>query len=203
MTKNDVNNYYLDQFDISSAFGESRSGYTHKGVDFNKPGNSDLGMSILSVMDGTVIKSEYSNARGNYITVKGSDGTLTTYEHMQSKSPLSLGSLVKAGQEIGKIGSTGDSTGAHLHLEMQDSKGNYFDPVAWLKGKILSPTSTSSSPSGGGSGGGIQGVVDGYVSRLSSFSWNLVPFLLGAVILLVVLYSMFLPNPKKLLKKVV
>jgi hypothetical protein len=203
MTKNDVNNYYLDQFDISSAFGEQRDGYTHKGVDFNKPGNSDLGMSILSVMDGTVIKSEYSNARGNYITVKGSDGTLTTYEHMQSKSPLSLGSIVKAGQEIGKIGSTGDSTGAHLHLEMQDAKGNYFDPVAWLKGKILAPLGGNTPTSSSSSGGGLQGTVDGYVSRLQSFSWNLVPFLIGAVILLIVLASMFLSHSKKLLNKVV
>jgi murein DD-endopeptidase MepM/ murein hydrolase activator NlpD len=82
---------------------------------------------------GTVITSQWDNGGGGYyVAVKHSDGTVTKYLHLQSQG-VPVGTQVNAGQQIGKVGNTGNSTGPHLHFGMQDAKGNYINPAPFLK----------------------------------------------------------------------
>lgn len=87
----------------------------HNGVDIG--GGS--GASIVSCGPGTVCKIEYSGARGHYVVIDHGNKFYTLYQHMQSRTPLSMGAKVSAGQEIGKVGNTGlPGMAAHLHLEV-------------------------------------------------------------------------------------
>ena len=107
----------------------------HTGVDFACPG----GTAILAVKSGTVVTStalRYSNGNyksyGEYIVIDHGDGTMTLYAHMQSGSRrVSVGSSVSQGQQIGSVGSTGNSTGNHLHFEVWVS-GRRTNPVPYL-----------------------------------------------------------------------
>lgn len=101
----------------------------HKGIDIVL---SDK--SIPAVTGGEVIASGYNSSAGNYITIKDSNGYNHTYMHMANKSSLSVGSTVKEGDTIGTMGSTGVSTGAHLHYQVSDSSGNFLDPEKYLSG---------------------------------------------------------------------
>ena len=69
---------------------------------------------------------------GNYVVVSHSDGTSTLYAHMSSRS-VSVGQSVSQGQELGKVGSTGSSTGNHLHFEIRVN-GSRVDPVNYFSG---------------------------------------------------------------------
>lgn len=130
---------------VNSAFGYRSSASTggvgstnHKGIDLSS--NND---SIPSVLDGTVIENAWNNARGWYITIKNSDGYTSRYQHLASKSPLTVGTRVTEGQTIGTQGSTGNSTGKHLHFEVLDTSGKYVDPVPYLSGGKTSYTATT------------------------------------------------------------
>lgn len=101
----------------------------HNGVDFA----AKAGTPIQAVMDGVVKKVAFQKGgAGNYIEIQHSDGTISRYMHMLNASPLREGERVGAGQVIGKVGSTGASTGNHLHLEMRDQHGKAFDPMSFL-----------------------------------------------------------------------
>lgn len=109
----------------------------HDGVDFN----SGDGTPVMAVAAGTVISS--TDAGGGYgvmIEIQHQvDGeTITSlYAHMGYGSRLvDVGDAVVAGQQIGSIGSTGQSTGAHLHLEMYGIDGVRFDGYAWLAARL-------------------------------------------------------------------
>lgn len=128
-----MSKYYLDNFRISSKFGKRNTGIpgastNHKGTDFAAPS----GTSIKSLRDGKVIASYYHNAQGHVVQVMQDDGVVAHYQHMQRKSPVGIGSTVKAGQEIGKVGATGVASGAHLHLEIKRD-GTHIDPETYLK----------------------------------------------------------------------
>ena len=121
---------------VNSDFGYRPSSETngkgstnHKGIDL-----SSNNYNIPSVLDGTVIENMWNDARGWFITILNSDGYKATYQHMASQSPLSVGSSVKEGQTIGIQGSTGNSTGDHLHFEVKSPSGVYVDPEQYLKG---------------------------------------------------------------------
>lgn len=85
----------------------------HKGLDISAPGGSP----VLAAASGTVSKSYYSSSYGNYIVISHGGGLMTGYAHMSSRM-VSAGERVSAGQQIGKVGSTGISTGNHLHFEV-------------------------------------------------------------------------------------
>lgn len=103
--------------EISSPFGERIHPITgelkvHKGIDIPAPKNTD----ILSSDDGTVIFSGTQNGYGNVVKIKHFDGKKTVYAHNTS-NVVKEGDIVKKGQVIAKVGTTGDSTGNHVHFE--------------------------------------------------------------------------------------
>lgn len=114
----------------------------HKGIDIVL---SDP--NIPAVMGGTVTKSGYNSTMGNYVQVKQSDGTTATYMHMKQPSLYKEGMSVNEGATLGVMGSTGVSTGAHLHYQVQDPDGGYIDPAKYFSGGAsFIPTQTNNNP---------------------------------------------------------
>lgn len=117
---------------ISSYFGyrnaptAGASSY-HKGIDIAAP----LGTSILASKAGTVVTSTYSTSAGNYIAIYHGNGVYTYYMHC-SRLLVSAGDKVKKGQVIGQVGSTGVSTGAHLHFGI-NVNNTYVNPLKYVK----------------------------------------------------------------------
>lgn len=116
---------------ISSPFGyriHPILGYNklHTGVDLA----ASTGVDVLAADGGTVIKSRYNSSYGNYIAIDHGNGMVTLYAHM-SQRLVSVGQTVSAGQVIGKVGSTGDSTGPHLHFEVIVN-GSYQNPMSYF-----------------------------------------------------------------------
>ncbi|MDP2172389.1 MAG: M23 family metallopeptidase [Candidatus Cloacimonadaceae bacterium] len=91
----------------------------HQGVDYR----ARYGTPIFSVANGTVIEARYNGGWGNHVRIKHSSGMISQYAHLSSMSVKS-GQTVKRGQIIGRVGSTGKSTGPHLHFGLM--KGNSF-----------------------------------------------------------------------------
>jgi LysM repeat protein len=103
---------------ITDTFG-TRNG-KHKGIDIAAP----KGEKIVSVSDGKVTKSYYSNTYGHVVFVEHPEGYETVYAHL-SKRMVDVGQAVKKGQELGIIGNTGVSTGIHLHFELHEGEWTY------------------------------------------------------------------------------
>lgn len=100
---------------ISCGFGEPDAihGQPHKGIDIPVP----EGTPILAAHDGTVLVSGWNDSYGNQILLDNGAGLATRYAHM-SQTTVNAGENVTAGQVIGYVGSTGESTGSHLHFEV-------------------------------------------------------------------------------------
>ena len=98
----------------------------HNGVDMAAPNGSP----ILAAYDGEVIATSYSPTMGNYIMIDHGDGLLTIYMHASSIS-VSQGTMVVRGEQIGCVGSTGRSTGPHLHFSVR-LNGSYVSPWNYL-----------------------------------------------------------------------
>jgi hypothetical protein len=124
--------YYLSNYQVSGKFMEDRGDHKHTGLDLNKTGNKDLGNPIYAIRGGKVLKTGYTKTRGYYIEVGNSAKDKEVYMHMQGATGLKVGSAVKAGSVLGKIGSTGHSTGSHLHLDTVRN-GKLVDPMIILK----------------------------------------------------------------------
>ncbi len=112
---------------VTSKFGVRNHpmlGYSkmHKGVDFGAP----TGTPVMSAGEGVVLKSGWNGAYGNYILVRHSADYCTAYAHL-SKIHVKPGTKVRQRQVIGAVGSTGRSTGAHLHYEVIH-KGRHVNP---------------------------------------------------------------------------
>lgn len=114
---------------ISSGFG-SRWGEFHYGVDIADP----LGTPIHSALGGTVIEAGPASGFGQWIRVQQDDGTIAVYGHVNDMY-VQAGERVNAGDVIASVGSRGNSTGPHLHLEIWDESGTKIDPVSWLAAK--------------------------------------------------------------------
>ncbi len=100
----------------------------HLGLDFANP----QGSPIKASRSGTVVISEFNSSYGNYIVIDHHDGYWTAYAH-QSQLKAKVGAKVSQGEVIGLIGSTGDSTGPHLHLEIRTSiYSGHVDPAPLL-----------------------------------------------------------------------
>ncbi len=88
------------------------------------------GSPILAAYDGEVIAASYSASMGNYIMIDHGDGLITIYMHASSVS-VSAGTMVARGEQIGCVGSTGRSTGPHLHFSVR-LNGSYVSPWNYL-----------------------------------------------------------------------
>ena len=98
----------------------------HNGIDFAAPGGSP----ILAAQSGTVIAAAYSSTMGNYIMINHGGGVITIYMHA-SALYVSAGQTVTKGQKIAAVGSTGRSTGNHLHFSVRVN-GSYVSPWSYL-----------------------------------------------------------------------
>ena len=106
------------------------SGQYHGAVDFGSGGIN--GQPVYAVADGYVVTSENLGNRsyGNYILIAHYNGLYTLYAHGQNGSrTVKTGDTVKQGQQIMKVGNTGNSTGPHLHFEVRKSPGTYSNRV--------------------------------------------------------------------------
>jgi murein DD-endopeptidase MepM/ murein hydrolase activator NlpD len=117
---------------ISSGFGMRRHPVFryksfHKGWDMPRP----YGTAVKASRDGQVIFAGWRTGYGRLIIVKHSGGLRTWYGHL-SKITVTPGQKVKRGQLIGRVGSTGISTGPHLHFEVRDRFGNSLNPKKFL-----------------------------------------------------------------------
>ncbi|RSS80899.1 M23 family metallopeptidase [Streptomyces sp. WAC06614] len=110
------------------------SGY-HTGVDFI----ASSGTSVKAVGAGTVVTAGWGGAYGNEVVIRHADGHYSQYGHLSQLS-VSVGQTVSAGQQIGLSGSTGNSTGPHLHFEIRTGAGygSDVDPLAYLRSKGVS-----------------------------------------------------------------
>lgn len=98
----------------------------HNGVDLS----ADTGTAIYAAYNGTVVVSTYNSSAGNYIMIDHGSGLMTVYMHC-SKLLVSVGETVTKGQTIGLVGSTGNSTGPHLHFSVR-LNGSYVDPKPYI-----------------------------------------------------------------------
>jgi murein DD-endopeptidase MepM/ murein hydrolase activator NlpD len=116
---------------VTSSFG-SREQPTagastyHKGIDIG----ASVGSDIVAAASGTVVTASYSVSAGNYIMIYHGDGVYTVYMHC-SKLLVSVGEEVKQGQKIAEVGSTGVSTGPHLHFGIIVN-GSYVNPLNYV-----------------------------------------------------------------------
>ncbi len=104
---------------VSSPYGWRNSGW-HNGIDLVKAGGGALGTPVIASKSGRVeVVQRSSSGYGNMVLINHGDGYKTRYAHMVKGSiKVSVGDYVEAGQTIGKVGSTGNSSGPHLHFEV-------------------------------------------------------------------------------------
>ena len=111
-------NYY-----ISTYYSRSHDGIDIAGISY--------GANIYSIYDGEVVTSGYTSTNGNYIVIKDTKGIYSLYAHL-SKRNVNQGEHVDKGQVIGQAGSTGNSTGVHLHFSVWNgypyNGGKSFNP---------------------------------------------------------------------------
>ena len=106
---------------VSAPYGEANhQGHTHGGIDIAAP----EGTPIKSPIAGTVIDNRYGGGYGNYVQIKDKNNMDHLFPHMVSPSPLEEGTEVSVGDTVGYIGSTGNSTGPHVHYEIDDDAVN-------------------------------------------------------------------------------
>ena len=98
----------------------------HSGLDMAAPGGSP----ILAAADGVVVAATYESSMGNYVMINHGDGLYTIYMHA-SALYVSSGQEVSAGDQIAAVGSTGNSTGPHLHFSVR-LNGSYVSPWNYL-----------------------------------------------------------------------
>lgn len=117
---------------ISSPFGaisSIRSG-AHTGIDISSHTTSIFGQPIHAATGGTVVYSDYQGAYGNHVIIDDGGGIYTLYGHM-SVNKSHVGQVVEKGDIIGLVGSTGNSTGPHLHFEV-DVNGTPVNPFSYV-----------------------------------------------------------------------
>ncbi|MGY1499038.1 M23 family metallopeptidase [Streptomyces sp. QTS52] len=126
-------------YTITSTFGQAgslwSSGY-HTGLDFASP----TGTPIKAIHSGTITEAGWSGSYGYRTILTLDDGTELWFAH-QSSINVSVGQKVATGDVIGRVGATGNVTGAHLHLEVHTSSSDSagIDPMAWLRSMGLNP----------------------------------------------------------------
>ena len=122
----------LSRLVVSSPFGRRRDPFTsivryHSGVDLD----AVSGASVFTSATGIIVYAGLQGGYGRYIVVDHGEGVRTHYAHL-SKINTEVGALVIEGDVIGSVGSTGRSTGPHLHFAVTDNVGAFLDPLALL-----------------------------------------------------------------------
>lgn len=134
---------------IGSGFGFRSDPFTgraalHTGLDFP----ADSGTAIMAAAGGVVRSTDYHPAYGNLLEVDHGNGLVTRYAHT-SKILVKAGDLVKRGQVVAEVGTTGRSTGPHLHFEVM-VEGVQQDPAKFLAGKgAVPPQQADATPAKG------------------------------------------------------
>ncbi|MFE3473527.1 peptidoglycan DD-metalloendopeptidase family protein [Streptomyces bacillaris] len=125
----------VKQHGLSAYYGQAGVNWmsVHTGIDFPV----GYGSPVMAATDGTV-RTQYNSAYGNMAIVTMADGTETWYCHLSSTKIRS--GPVKAGDVIAYAGSSGNSTGPHLHFEVRPGGGASVDPLAWLRSHGVEPT---------------------------------------------------------------
>ncbi len=103
----------------------------HQSVDIA----AEEGTAIVSVYDGTVEEVGSNEEEGYYIIIKNEKGCTVKYSHLKDEPNVSKGDKVNADEEVGKVGSTGNSTGPHVHIELTDENGTLIDPMIIIEDK--------------------------------------------------------------------
>ena len=123
-----------DSLIIGSGGSMSRSAGGHSGLDITAP----HGTPVKSAAAGTVVAlNNAGGAYGLHVVVKHAPGVYTLYAHL-SRISVSVGQSVAAGQQVGNVGSTGNSSGPHLHFEVRNDPKNFhagvfMNPLTWLR----------------------------------------------------------------------
>ncbi|MGW0883009.1 M23 family metallopeptidase [Streptomyces sp. NPDC002671] len=127
----------VKKYTLSAGFDQAGSHWIHKhsGQDFAVP----TGTEVVAAHGGTVVKAGPNGAGdgpayGNAIVIKHGNGIYSQYAHL-SRVDIRIGQVVKTGQHIALSGSTGNSTGPHLHFEIRKTPdyGSAVDPVAFMR----------------------------------------------------------------------
>ena len=117
------------EYQISALYGSRVHPVTgqtsnHSGLDIS----AKAGTAVLVTADGTVVQSAFDQELGNYILVDHGDNRLTLYGCLK-EALVSVSDTVNQGDIIGIVGQTGQATGPHLHLEVRDNNGDFYDPM--------------------------------------------------------------------------
>lgn len=126
-TSNEDHNIYFPV--IGSGIITRQFSEEHQGVDIA----AEEGTVVVSLYDGTVEEVGKDDKDGNYIIIKNEKGCTVKYSHLKDAPNVSKGNKVDLGEEIGKVGSTGESTGPHVHIEVTDEKGTLIDPMSIIE----------------------------------------------------------------------
>jgi murein DD-endopeptidase MepM/ murein hydrolase activator NlpD len=125
---------------VTGRFGEPRAGHLHTGEDIAAPS----GTPVRAAQCGTVAEAGVEGGYGNLVCVEHAGGVATCYAHL-STIETAAGRSVRVGQVIGRVGSTGNSTGPHLHFEVREA-GRAVDPEPYLHGVRRIAGATAASP---------------------------------------------------------
>ena len=117
-----------------SRFGAGRPGHIHQGQDLS----ASCGTRLVSIKRARVLYNEWDDGGGNYVVLHNiGTNTNFVFMHMIRRSPLKVGQVVGAGAPIGRVGTTGSSSGCHLHFEYWvgpwQTGGSPIDPLPYLK----------------------------------------------------------------------
>ena len=116
----------------------------HKGVDLAEP----VGSPVYATADGVVSRAEWFSSYGLYISLEHGGNIQTRYGHL-SRLNVASGQAVHKGDLIGYVGTTGRSTGPHLHYEVRIA-GVAVNPVPYLQGGVMTAAASSATPAIGG-----------------------------------------------------
>lgn len=118
--------------------GRRWSGRRHDGIDIRAP----RGTVIKAIVPGEVIFSGWKKAYGRVVIMEHADGTTSWYAHM-SRRIARKGDYLQVGDKIGLVGSSGHTTGPHLHLETHNKNDETINPVTWLQLRVWKDAPTN------------------------------------------------------------
>ena len=142
-SQSSIDDPFGSKYPVTSPFGWrthpiSKVKKFHNGTDYGMP----AGTPLSAFDNGKVTRNSYQpRGAGNFIEIENPAGYKYVFMHMRDRSPLEVGQSVKVGQTIGHVGSTGASTGPHLHLTVKDPSGQAIDPQQYFQNgyKVSTP----------------------------------------------------------------
>ena len=120
----------MQDFRVGPLFGRvggPHSGGVHSGLDLGASSNTP----VRAIIGGKVENAGWQGAAGQAVTIRTKDGKSILYAHL-NRIDVKQGDRVSAGQRVGLVGSTGNSTGPHLHIGVTRKDGSLMDPLRWM-----------------------------------------------------------------------